>query len=112
MDDLADDVAEEAVVSCEFHGGTISVFEDRVEIDRTKRSMFEDTTVPMAEIEDVSFSPGVMTGHIQLHRTGVEPASGGILSHPVDEYTLHFSRLDRDCAARARDAIIERAGVS
>jgi hypothetical protein len=97
------------VVSCEFQGGTLSVYEDRVTFERSKRSMFDDTTVSMDEIEDVAYTGGIMTGHIQIHRTGVEPASGGLLSHPVDEYTLHFPRIDRPCAERARDAILSRA---
>jgi len=105
----ADDPADEPVVSCEFRGGTLSVYEDRVTIDRSGRSMFDDTTVPMDEVEDVVYSQGILTGHIQLVRAGVEPDSAGLFSHPVDENTLHFPRVDRSCAEEARDAILARA---
>lgn len=100
---------DDPLVSCEFQGGTLSVYEDRVTIERTKRSMFEDTTIPIDEIEDVQYSRGVMTGHIQICRAGVAADTGGLLSHPIDENTLHFPRTGRSCAAEARDAILARA---
>lgn len=97
------------VAKCTLQGGILSVFEDRVEIERTSASMFEDKTIPMSEITGIEYSPGLMSGHIQLQLTSMEPATGGFLSHPVDENTLYFGRNNRDCAAEVRDAILERA---
>lgn len=97
------------VVSCSFQGGTISVFEDRVVIDRSSASMFDDKTLAFDDVEGVSYERGLMTGHLQLIEVGVEPASAGFLSHPVDENTLYVSRSKRDCARRVRDAVLERA---
>ena len=102
--------SEAPVVTCKLQGGTVSVFEDRVEIERSSASMFESKTIPMAEIEGVEFEPGLVTGHIQIELRGVAPATGGFLSPPVSENTLYFGRRNRDCAATVRDAVIERAG--
>lgn len=99
----------DAIVSCSFQGGTISVFEDHIDIDRSSASMFDDKTLAFAEVEGVEYERGLMTGHLQVLEAGVEPASGGLLSHPVDENTLYVPRSNRDCARRVRDAIIERA---
>ena len=83
---------------------------DRVVIDRSSASLFEDKTIPLGEVEGVDYSGGFVTGHIQIHQAGVEAGSGGPFSHPVDENTLYFARGLRPCAERARDAILERAG--
>lgn len=101
-------MADEPVAKCKLQGGTLSVFEDRVEIDRSSASMFDDKIIRMEEIVEVNFSRGLVNGHIQMHVKGVEPAAGGFLSHPIDENTLYFGRRNRDCAAEVRDAIIER----
>ena len=103
------DEATELVVSCSFQGGTLSVYEDRVEIDRSSASIHEDKTIPMDEISGVAYSGGWLTGHIQIEQVGLEPAEGGFLSHPVDENTLYFPRSDRSDARQVRDAILERA---
>lgn len=103
----ADDA--EPLVSCSAQGGTISVYEDRVLIERSGSSMFDDTTIPLDEVRDVAYSGGFVTGHIQVEQVGVEPDTAGFLGHPVDENTLHFPRSERSCARRARDAILERA---
>lgn len=98
-----------AIATCKLQGGTLTVFEDRVEIERSGSSMFEDKTIPMTDIRGVEYSSGLVTGHIQLQLVSMEPATGGFLRHPVDENTLYFGRSNRDCAAEVRDAIIERA---
>lgn len=100
----------EPVVSCGFRGGTLSVYEDRVVFERSSGSMFEDKTVPMAEVSDVEFSSGILSGYIQVVQSGVDPDDGGLFSHPIDENTFHFPRGKEDCARRARDALLERAG--
>lgn len=100
---------EEPVVTCSLQGGTLSVYDDRVEIDRSSSSIHEDKTIGMDEIRGVAYSGGWLTGHIQIEQTGIEPAEGGFLSHPVDENTLYFPRSDRSAAREARDAILERA---
>lgn len=106
----AADDGTEPIVSCDLQGGTLSVYEDRVVIDRTKRSMFEDKTIPMDEVWDVEYSGGITTGHVQIRQDGLEPDEPGMFSHPVDENTLYFPRTKRSCVKRARDAILERAG--
>lgn len=103
--------ADEPLVSCRLQGGRLSVYPDRVAIERSSASMFEDKDIPMEEIRGVDLSPGILTGHIQIRQDGVEPGEAGFLSHPVDENTLYFPRLRRDCPERARDAILDRAGL-
>ena len=108
-DDRAPATDADPVVSCTIQGGTISVYEDRIVLDRESASIHADKTIPMDEVRGVAYSAGWLTGHIQVEQVGLEPAEAGFLSHPVDENTLYFSRSKRDCARRARDAIIERA---
>lgn len=109
MDDALESVEEaDPVVSCSFQGGTVSVYEDCVVVERSSASMFDDKRIPFDEITGVTFEPGIMTGHVQIFQTGVEPGEGGFLSHPVDENTLYVARGKRDCARQLRDAIIER----
>ena len=103
------DEAAEPLVSCSLQGGTISVYEDRVVVERSSASIHEDKTIPMDEIRGVAYSSGWLTGHVQIQQVGVEPAEAGFLSHPVDENTLYFPRSKRSEAAAARDAILERA---
>jgi len=103
------DEATDPVISCSLQGGTLSVYEDRVEIDRSSASIHEDKTIPMDEILGVGYSGGWLTGHIQIEQVGLEPAEGSFLSHPVDENTLYFPRSGRSDAVAARDAILERA---
>lgn len=109
-DGSGDATDEDPIVSCSLQGGTLSVFDDRIVVDRSSSSMHEDKTIPMASVRDVEYAGGITTGHIQIVQDGVEPASAGFLSHPVDENTLYFPRKKRSCAVRARDAILERAG--
>ena len=106
----AEQAGSEPVVSCRLQGGTLSVHEDHVAIERSSASMFEDKHIPMAEVLGVELSPGILTGHLQIRQDGVEPGERGMFSQPVDENTLYFPRLGRGCAERARDAIIERMG--
>lgn len=112
MDDSTADAEGDPapVVSCDLQGGTLSVFEGRVDIDRSSASMFEDKSIDVAEIRGVEYTDGILTGHIQIRQDGVEPDEPGRFSHPVDENTLYFPRSKRSCARRARDAILERAG--
>lgn len=101
---------EGPIVSCTLQGGTLSVFDDRIAIDRSSSSIHEDKTIPPASVRDVEYSGGITTGHVQIVQDGVEPATAGFLRHPVDENTLYFPRGKRSCVQRARDAILERAG--
>lgn len=100
---------ESPVVSCDVQGGTLSVYDDRVVIERSGASMFGDKTIPFDEVLGVEYAPGIVTGHLQIGQVGVDAAEGGFLTHPVDENTLFFPRSGRTCAERARDAILERA---
>jgi hypothetical protein len=108
--EAGDEADPTRVVSCDLQGGTLSVYEERIEIDRSSASMFEDKTIGMGEIRDVEYSGGILTGHIQIHQTGVEPDEAGRFSHPIDENTLYFPRSERSCARRAHNAILERIG--
>lgn len=107
----ADDPAPhaDAVVVCECQDGTLAVYEDEVVIDRVARSKFDDVTVPMDEIAGVTYEAGITMGYVQIERVGADLDSGGLLSDPVDPYTLHFQRSGRECTREARDAILERA---
>ncbi|MFB6207465.1 MAG: DUF4429 domain-containing protein [Haloglomus sp.] len=99
----------DAVVVCEFQDGTIAVYDDRVVIERVSRSRFDDRTISLDEVTGVDYSEGITIGHLQLEQTGVDASSGGLLSDPVDENTVHFGRGSRDCAREVRDAVLERA---
>ncbi len=99
---------EAAVVSCEFQDGVLRVYDDRVAIDRTGASSFEDKTIPVEEILDVAYAGRLVIGYLQIEQIRVPPDSASRFSTPVDENTLHFGRGKRDCARRARDAILER----
>lgn len=104
------DPADEPIVSCTLQAGTLSVFEDRVRIEREARSMFEDKDVPMAEVTGVAYSRGVIRGSIQVEQAGADLDAGSLLSHPVDENTLYVPLRKRECVQRARDEILARAG--
>lgn len=100
---------EEPIESCPLQGGTLSVYADRIEIDRSRASIHEDKTIPLDEVTGVNYSGGLVAGYIQIVQQGLEPAEAGFLSKPVDENTLYFARSKRPSARRARDAILERA---
>jgi len=99
---------DEPIVSCELKGGTLSIHEDGVMIERSSNSMFEDKFIPTADIWDVEYSGGFLAGHIQIKQDGVDPDDGGLFSHPVDENTLHFPRTKRPDVKDVHDAILER----
>lgn len=107
-DAAPDPAVEEPIVSCELQGGTLSVHEDGITIERTSNSMFEDKFIPMEEVWDVDYSGGILSGHIQIKQDGMEPDEGGLVSHPVDENTLFFPRTKRSDAKQAHDAILDR----
>jgi hypothetical protein len=108
-ENAGEDAHAEAVVVCRFQDGTLAVYEDRVVVERSARSRFDDRTIPLDEVRGVDFDGGITIGYIQLELVGVPPDPGGLLSDPVNERTLHFGWGDKDCAKRARDAILERA---
>jgi hypothetical protein len=99
----------DAEVVCEFQDGTLAVYEDRVAITRVDRSNFEDREIPVEEITGVDYDGGITIGYIQIEQVDVPVDSGGLLSDPVNPNTLHFDRSGRECAKKARDAILERA---
>lgn len=108
----ADDVTGadgDPLVTCSLQGGTLSVYEDRIDVERSSASIHDDRTIPLDEVRGVDYTGGLLTGHIQIEQVGLEPDEAGFLGHPVDENTLYFPRSKRSCAKRARDAILERA---
>ena len=108
--DTVDD-PEEAVATLDAKGGTVEVFAETVQIQRSSRSMFESKAIPLEEVTDVEYSDGFLTGHLQLRQTGVDSDGVGLISHPIDENTLHFPRTERDAAHGVRDAILERINL-
>jgi hypothetical protein len=100
----------DAVVACSLQDGTLAVYEDRVVIERVPRSKFADKTISIAAVSGVEYERGVTVGYIQVRQSGVEADTGGLLSDPVDENTLHFARAGRECAADARDALRGQLG--
>lgn len=103
------DAHADAVVVCSFQDGTLVVYEDHVTIERARRSQFDDVTIPLDEITGVDYDEGLTIGYFQLERSGITPDKSGLMSDPVNERTVHFGRGERDCARRARDAVLERA---
>lgn len=104
-----DDDHSDALVVCTFQDGTLIVYADRVEIERVDRSQFDDKTIPADEIRGVDLAKGLTIGYLQIEQTDVPVDSGGLLSDPVNENTLHFGRGGRDCAATARTEILAHA---
>jgi hypothetical protein len=99
----------DAVVVCRFQDGTLAVYDDRVVVERASRSRFDDRTFSYDDVAGVDYDAGITIGYLQLELVGIDPDTGGLLSDPVNERTVHFGRGDRDCATTARDAILERA---
>lgn len=102
-------MSDNAVVSQSLQGGTMTVYEDRVELERSSRSNYDDKTIPMDEIVDVDYSGGLMAGYIQIVQVGVEPDEAGLLSKPRNENTMYFARAIRSDAVQLRDEILFRA---
>jgi len=99
----------DAVVVCEFQDGTLAVYDDYVAITRVDRSNFDNREIPVGKITGVDYNGGITIGYIQIEQVDVPVDSGGLLSDPVNPNTLHFDRGGRECAKKARDAILERA---
>jgi hypothetical protein len=99
----------DAAVVCEFQDGTLAVYDDYVAITRVDRSSFDNREIPVEEITGVDYDGGITIGYIQIEQVDVPVDSGGLLSDPVNPNTLHFDRGGRECAKKARDAILERA---
>lgn len=102
----------QAVVACEFQDGLLAVYEDELVIERVPRSRFWDKSIPIDAVSGVEYSGGITIGYLQIRQHGVEADEAGMLSDPVDENTLHFTRGERACAERARDAIREAVGLA
>jgi len=102
--------AGDPIVSCEFQDGTLLVYDDRILIRRTGASKFEDRVIATNQIRDVTYAGRLVIGYLQIDQVDVEAGDGGLFSTPVDPNTVHFGRGKRDCARRARDAILERMG--
>jgi hypothetical protein len=102
---------EDGVVTCAFQDGTITVHEDRVVIERSKRSKFADKEIPLDEVSGVTYSKRLVISYLQIEQGDVENSEGSIFTTPVDENTFHFGRGKRDCAKRARDEILARASA-
>lgn len=104
----AEPSAGDPITSCECQDGELSVYEDRVHIERTSRSKFADKTIAIEEVQDVTYESRLVISYVQIEQAGFDTEGEGILSTPVDENTLHFGRGKRDCLRRAMDTIIEQ----
>ncbi len=100
--------SERSIASLESKGGTIDVYDGRIQIERTSRSMFESKEIPLTDVIGVEYSNGFLTGHLQVLQADLQRDFPGFISHPIDENTLHFPRSHRDGAHSVRDAITER----
>lgn len=100
------DIDAEPVLFCEFQDGTLYVYDDHVYIERAGPSKFDHKTIPRDEIADVTYAKGIAIGYLQIEQAGFSNDSGGFLTSPIDENTLHFGRRDRDCAERVRDELL------
>lgn len=109
-DPASPDPDDGPLVECAFQDGTLSVYADRVVIERAGPSRFDDKTIPRDEITDVRYAKGIAIGYLQIEQTGFENARGGFLTSPVDENTLHFGRGARGCAREARDELLFGTG--
>ncbi|MES3517667.1 MAG: hypothetical protein PPP58_08395 [Natronomonas sp.] len=96
---------EDAIVVCAFQDGTLRVYENRIQIERAAASTFTDKEISMERIESVTYSKRLVISYLQIEERGFENDTGGVLSTPVDENTLHFGRGKRSCAKRAEEAI-------
>lgn len=110
-DERKEGAEEDPIVTCTFQDGTLSVYDDVVHIDRPRRSDFSEKWIALNQIQGVTYADRFVIHYIQLHQRGFENDEASLLSTPVDENTLHFGGGKKDCARRARDAILERAPV-
>lgn len=97
------------LVRCRFQDGTLVVGEDLIYIERPSRSKFDDKLIEIEQVEGVTYAGRLIIGYIQIGQVGFENSDASFLTTPVDENTLHFGRGKRDCAKRARDAILDRS---
>lgn len=102
---------QDPLVTCTFQDGTLSVFEDWVQIERPGRSKFDDKAIELADVQAVTYEKRLVISYLQLDQRGFDTEDGSLLSTPVDENTLHFGRGKRDCAKRAREAIRDGADL-
>lgn len=93
------------LLTCEFQDGTISVYEDRIHIERSSRSKFEDKWIALNQIQDVVYADRWVIKYLQIDQLDHENDTEGWLTTPVDENTLHFGRGKRSCARDVRDTI-------
>ncbi|PSQ17484.1 hypothetical protein BRD00_07175 [Halobacteriales archaeon QS_8_69_26] len=100
----------EPVVACEFDHVTLFVYDDHVHVERPDGSKFEDKSIPLDEVTGVEFAEGIVVGYLQVCQVRFENDGTAMFKTPVDANTCHFRRGSRECAKRARDAILERAG--
>lgn len=99
------------IVSCTFQDGALFVYEDRLYIDRPGSSKFPGKWITLDQVRGVTVDRRLLVSYIQIQQLDFENSESGIATTPVDENTLHFGGGKRDCASRARDAIVERADI-
>jgi len=99
----------EPLLTCTFQDGSLEVHEDRIVIERARRSKFDDKEIAMDQVRGITYSKRLVISYLQIDQVDVENSRGSLLSTPVDENTLHFGRGKRNCAKRARDEVQARA---
>lgn len=107
-DETPHDFDIEPVISCRFQDGKLFVFEDQLFIERPGRSKFPEKWIALDKVQDVTYAKRLVISYIQIEQREFDTSEQGLISSPVDENTLHFGFGKRDCARKARDAILER----
>lgn len=106
--DSTDPPEDTPLISCEFQDGTLAVYEDYLQITRPARSQFSDKQIDLTEVRDVTYAKRFIISYIQIDQVDFASSEKGFLTTPVDENTLHFGHGKRECATKARDAILEQ----
>ena len=96
------------LVSCEFQDGSVFVYEDGIYIDRPSMSKFDGKWIEMTQVEGVTVERKLTIRYLQIQQDAFAHSTGGLVTTPVDENTVHLGRGKRDCAHRAKRAIRDR----
>lgn len=103
--------------------GQISVYEDRVVIERkgfmafTSQGLAGTKTIPMSAIQSVQYKPGgaFINGFIQFGILGGKEAKGGVFNAGSDENTVMVREKDNSIAEQVKNyvekKIFERQNV-
>lgn len=106
-----DPIDGDPILSCEFQDGTLIVYEDYLYIERASRSKFSDKRIAMDQVLGITYSKRIIINYLQIEQADFDLSEESFLTTPVDENTLHFGSSQRECARRAKDAVLERTNT-